>query len=339
MNIDFVVTWVDGNDREWQEERMKYRADKATDTSAARYRDMDTLKYWFRAVEKYAPWVNRIHFITWGHLPVWLNIDHPKLHIVKHKDYIPEEYLPTFSSRPIELNMHRISELSEHFVYFNDDMFLNGPVTPDFFFHNGLPCDFANLDNIFCEDIGDIYAHTLFNESHLLSKHYSYIQCFFKYPFKFLNTAYTWNANLKNLLKLENRRYFPGFQEHHLAAPYLKQSFADFWDKDYEAMDRVSKSKFRSPFDVGIRIIRYSQMASGNFYPVSKSSRGKVVHLWQDLSELHCLLEDEKCKMLCLNDTSKDIDFGQCKATIIAGFEKKFPVKSAFEKILVSEDA
>ena len=26
----------------------------------------------------------------------------------KHEDYIPKQYLPTFSSHPIELNMHRI---------------------------------------------------------------------------------------------------------------------------------------------------------------------------------------------------------------------------------------
>ena len=66
MNIDFVVTWVDGNDPAWQKERIQYRADKTTDIDAARYRDMETLKYWFRAVEKYAPWVNKIHFVTWG---------------------------------------------------------------------------------------------------------------------------------------------------------------------------------------------------------------------------------------------------------------------------------
>ena len=27
----------------------------------------DNLKYWFRGVEKFAPWVNKIYFITYGH--------------------------------------------------------------------------------------------------------------------------------------------------------------------------------------------------------------------------------------------------------------------------------
>ena len=334
MKIDFVITWVDGNDPLWQKERSMYRADKTTDTSAARYRDMDTLRYWFRAVEKYAPWVNKIHFVTWGHLPEWLNTEHPRLHIVNHKDYIPEEYLPTFSSHPIELNMHRIPGLSEHFVYFNDDMFLNAPVTPDFFFHKGLPCDFANVDNIFCEATDDVYSHILFNEAHLIGKHYSYIYAFFKYPFKYLNMAYTWKANLKNLLKLENKRSFSGFEDHHLAAPYLKQTFVDFWEKDYDTLDQVSKTKFRSPFDVSQRIFRYVQLASGNFYPVSRLSRGIVLQLWQDLSGLEAIMADKDCKMLCLNDTSREIDFEKCKATVIAEFEKKLSELSEFEKFL-----
>lgn len=339
MKIDFVITWVDGNDPAWQKERSQYRADKTTDVSAARYRDMETLKYWFRAIEKYAPWVNQIHFVTWGHLPEWLNTEHPKLHIVNHKDYIPEVYLPTFSSHPIELNLHRIPGLSEHFVYFNDDMFLNAPVSPDFFFRKGLPCDFVNIDNIYCEGLDDTYSHILFNETHLISKHYSYIQSFRKYPFKYLNAAYTWKANIKNLLKLENRRNFPGFEDHHLAAPYRKQSFVDFWEKESKTLEQVSMVKFRSPFDVSQRVIRYAQLASGNFYPVSKESRGKIVHLWQSLSDLKEIMGDENCKMLCLNDTSRDIDFEQCKAIIIAEFEKKLPKQSTFEKVLCSEES
>ena len=332
MNIDFVITWVDGNDCQWQRERMKYRADKTTDVSAARYRDMETLKYWFRAVEKYAPWVNKIHFVTWGHLPEWLNTEHPKLHIVNHKDYIPAEYLPTFSSHPIELNLHRIPGLSEHFVYFNDDMFLNAPVSPDFFFHKGLPCDFANIDNIFSEGPNDTYSHILFNESNLVSKHYSYIQSFCKYPFKYLNAVYTWKANFKNFVKLENRISFSGFENHHLATPYLRQTFVNFWKKEYKILDQVSKEKFRSPFDVSQSVFRYVQLASGNFHPVSKASRGKVIQLWQCLSGLEEIMADEDCKMLCLNDTSRDIDFEQCKAIILDAFEKKLPEQSNYEK-------
>ena len=332
MKIDFVIPWVDGNDPLWQNERSRYRADETADACAARYRDMGILKYWFRAVEAYAPWVNQVHFITWGHLPEWLNIEHPKLRIVNHKDYIPAEYLPTFSANPIELNLHRIPGLSEHFVYFNDDVFLNGPVLPDFFFHKGLPCDFANLDNIYCERPDDAYPHILFNESHLISKHYSYIRAFCKSPGKYLNIAYSVKANLKNLLKLENWNCFPGFVEHHLAAPYRKQMFAELWAKDYHTLDQASKSKFRSAFDLGQRVFRYAQLASGEFFPVSPSSRGKNMNILSPVDSIEATLKDSKIPMVCLNDTSFDIDFEQKMAQIVAIYEKKLSTKSSFEK-------
>ena len=83
MKIDFVVPWVDGNDPEWRKQKNEYLPKKVSDAGADRYRDMGTLKYWFRAVEKYAPWVNKVHFITWGHLPEWMNTECEKLNIVK----------------------------------------------------------------------------------------------------------------------------------------------------------------------------------------------------------------------------------------------------------------
>ncbi len=147
--VDFVIAWVDGNDKEWQKQRQKYKSGFMEDNSEVRFRDWDNLQYWFRGVEEYAPWVNHIYFITWGHVPQWLNLDNPKLKIVNHKDYIPEKYLPTFNSHTIELNMHRIQGLSRQFVYFNDDMFLTAPVTKEMFFKNDLPRDTFAL-NVIC---------------------------------------------------------------------------------------------------------------------------------------------------------------------------------------------
>ena len=91
--IDFVITWVDGGDKAWQREKACYDPAAGTDDGEERYRDWDLLKYWFRGVEKYAPWVRKIHFLTWGHIPEWLDTSNKKIHIVNHKDYIPKEYL------------------------------------------------------------------------------------------------------------------------------------------------------------------------------------------------------------------------------------------------------
>ena len=137
--IDFVIIWVDDNDPKWRAEKSKYDGNVGGNSnSEVRYRE----------VEKFAPWVNKIHFVTWGHLPKWLDTSNPKLHIVNHKDYIPEEYLPTFSSHTIELNIHRIEGIADQFVYFNDDMFITAPTKPEDFFKDGKPCDTFALDCI-----------------------------------------------------------------------------------------------------------------------------------------------------------------------------------------------
>ena len=127
MDIDFVITWVDMNDPEWLEEFSRYRYDKhntRNGVSEARFRDNGFLRYWFRGVEKFAPWVRKIHFIVNGRTPEWLDTSNPKLHIVRHADFIPAEFLPTFNSVVIERYMHHIPGLSDHFVYFNDDFYI-----------------------------------------------------------------------------------------------------------------------------------------------------------------------------------------------------------------------
>lgn len=141
--IDIVIPWVDGNDFEWQMDKEKYDASSDGDKRVNRYRDWDNLEYWFRGVEKFLPWVRKIHFVTYGHLPKWLNTDNPRLNIVKHSDYIPEKYLPIFNSHPIEMNFHRIEGLSEQFIYANDDMFFIRPMKSEDFFQNGYPKDCA----------------------------------------------------------------------------------------------------------------------------------------------------------------------------------------------------
>ena len=146
--IDFVVTWLDSSDPAWQKEFVKFKKETTESTESARFRNLDIFNYWFRAVEQFAPWVNKVFLVTNGTFPKWINRSHPKLVLVKHSDYIPEEFLPTFNSITIELFMHKIKGLSEHFVYFNDDFFLNSPTKPELFFCNGLPRD-NNKETIF----------------------------------------------------------------------------------------------------------------------------------------------------------------------------------------------
>ena len=146
--IDFVILWVDGNDPAWREEFVRTRQAENDDASEIRYRDWRNLHYWFRSAERFAPWVRKVHFITWGHLPAWLRRDHPKLHIVNHRDFIPAEYLPTFNSNTIELNIHRIEGLADRFVLFNDDTFLTRGCRPEDFFRILFRCEPEHIPSV-----------------------------------------------------------------------------------------------------------------------------------------------------------------------------------------------
>ncbi len=119
--IDIVLTWVDGNNPQWKARYSEFSAKVADgDKRAIRFRDWNLLRYWFRGIEAFAPWVRTVHFVTSGEYPDWLNLSHPKLNWVKHEDFMPSEYLPTFNINAIETNLHRIEGLSDCFVFFND---------------------------------------------------------------------------------------------------------------------------------------------------------------------------------------------------------------------------
>ncbi len=104
-----------------QRDFAKYKHDAP---EMGRFRDMGTLQYMFRSFELFTPWVRKIHFVTYGHTPSWLNINHPKIKIVRHEDILTKDALPTFICGAIELAFCNIDDLSERFVYFNDDMFI-----------------------------------------------------------------------------------------------------------------------------------------------------------------------------------------------------------------------
>ena len=138
--IDFVIDWVDDSDPRWINKRNAYLPE--SERLSTRFRDWGWLKYWFRSIDVNAPWVRYVHLITDSQVPNWLDINNSKLNLVDHTSYIDRSYLPTFNSNAIELSIHKINLLSNHFVFFNDDFFLNDEVVPENFFSTkGLPLD------------------------------------------------------------------------------------------------------------------------------------------------------------------------------------------------------
>ena len=330
--IDFTVCWVDGNDPAWQKQKNQYDPEASGDKRISRYRDWDNLQYWFRGVEKFAPWVNKIHFITWGHLPQWLNTAHPKLNIVRHEDYLLPQYMPTFSSSPLELNLHRIKGLAERFVSFNDDMFIISPVSKDLFFQNGLPTDFCIATAISAPVKGDMMPFIKFNSVAVLNANFDKKIEVHKHFWKWMSPKYGWDA-LRNLI-FAGEHHFRGFSNNHLPYSFLKNTYDDIWSKENDILDESSRHKFRSRNDVDQWLIRYWQLVRGDFEPIGRHTKGRVFEVYgneNENTELYKAIETQSMPMLCINDND-GIDFLNIKKHIISSFNKILPEKSSFEK-------
>lgn len=330
--IDFVITWVDGGDPAWLAEKNRYRGVQENQKSdnIARYRDWGILRYWFRAVEKYAPWVNHIYFVTWGHLPQWLNTDNEKLVVVNHRDYIPQAYLPTFSSIPIELNFHRIPGLSEQFVYFNDDVFLNAPVEPADFFQNGKPRDIFGLDAILFapSSVGSIMG----NDMEIINKYFSPRQRLKKMKLsQSFNPAYGLKLLYRTLV-LSAWPWFTGIYSDHLTNCFLKSTFEAVWEKEETVLRRTCQHKFRSKEDVNQWLFRYWRLVTGNFAPRS-GGFGKAFHLTSEITpQARSAISEEKYRVVCVNDSELTANVEDQRAELDRLFREKFPEKSSFEK-------
>ncbi len=326
-DTDFVILWVDGSDPAWRKEFAAARHADADDedASVARYRDWRTLRYWFRSVERFAPWVRRIHFVTWGHLPAWLDNSHPRLHIVRHADYLPEAYRPTFNSNALELNLHRIEGLAEQFVLFNDDTFLGRPARPDDFFRDGLPRDMACLSLPALEPI----AHLILNNLTLINARYRPHRVLTQHPAKWFSLRYGGGNVLKTAL-LSVWSNFTGIRDHHMPQAFLRGSFERAWRQWGEELDATCRHPFRTLGDVSQWLVRYDALCRGEFRPIGFGDCSQQT-LTDDCDDLCRAIETGRWRMFCLHDNERIADFEAVSRRLCEAFERLLPEKSTFE--------
>lgn len=326
--IDFVVLWVDGNDPQWQASFRIHlpESEKTDDTRVVRYRDWDNLRFWFRGVEKFAPWVNRIHFVTCGQVPEWLNLDAPKLHYVQHEDFIPKHCLPTFSANPIEINMHRIKGLAEHFVFFNDDFFLINKVLPSRFFHKGLPCDMAVLNALSCGRM----VHLVVNDLDIINAKFDKRAVIRQNLGKWFNLKY--RGKLYRTFALLAWPYFTGFYDHHLPQAFLKSTLKEVWGEYGEILEQTTASKFRRVTDVNQWLFRYWHLAKGEFSPINVNQDSIFFEITDvSLSMIEKVISRQSKSIIVLND-GKVSSFEGSKERINRAFDTILPDKSVYEK-------
>ena len=338
--IDFVLTWVDGNDKAWLAEKRKY--ENAVDTVSSndidatadwRYRDYGLLKYWFRAAERFAPWVNRVFLVTCGQKPDWLDESNPKLRLVDHKEYIPADYLPTFNSNTIELNLHRIADLSEQFVLVNDDMFLLKPVKPEFFFKKGLPvipCDLGVPRWLGYNNA----SRVIINNHGVLKRSMDIERLAWKQLWKFADVrALGVVRAAKNVAALAVNRTVIEGTFGHLALAHLKSTFEEIWRAQPDIMDKTSRGRFRCDDGVNHWLASAWNMISGRFYPANEKRNG-ILYMVNDgnLDKICDTIRYQTLPQMCLTDKGSAEELGRCFEKILHAFNDLLPEKSSFEK-------
>ncbi len=317
------------DDPQWQAEFEEYsgRSREKNATSVARFRDYGFLKYWFRGVEEFAPWVRKIHFVTCGQKPEWLDETNPRLHLVDHKDYIPSRFLPCFNSGVLESYLHKIPGLAEHFVFFNDDFFVTAPVTPERFFRDGLPCDIA----AFKPNMGGSqWAHMLKNNIALINKHFDKQEVFEQWHDKWFTPEYGSKALWNRLARCGHR--FMALRTPHNAQPYLKTTFEHVWAACEAELNEASTHRFRTKDDLTQELFRTWQICEGNFLPYNTYIDTKMFPLVVRPRQAVQAVREQRYKLVCLNDNVHIRNYQQVMQDIGSAFETILPKKSTFEK-------
>lgn len=329
QDIDIVVTWVNMDDPEWKREFNLYAGNPENEDngiSDARFRDYGFLKYWFRGIEKFAPWIRKIHFVTSGQRPDWLNTENPRLHLVDHKDFIPEEFLPTYNSVVIERYMHLIPDLTEKFIYFNDDFYMIRPIDEKRFFQDGLPSDIAVFQY---NPSWSQWYKTLKNNIRLINRHFDKKKVMKEFEDKWFSPEYGSKARMNRLLK-----FYPKFitlRVHHNAQPYLKSTFEEVWEAEGKELTKTSGNRFRSVTDYSPELFRTWQICKGNFMPYNTYRDTKMFPLMVRPKQAIRAIRQQKYSLVCLNDNKNIRNYHQLMEQLKDAFESILPEKSSFE--------
>lgn len=315
--IDLVYTWVDDTDKVWLEKRKKYVSNYILEKESndnCRFSNYDELKYSLRSVEKYAPWINHIFIVTAGQVPNWLDFNNPKISIVDHSEIMPEDALPTFNSLAIENCICNIPNLSEYFIYANDDTFFVRNCNKDFFY---------DLDG--------------------------YPICRFNYGRKHPeNTQY--NQLIQNAYKMIKEKFNVDFKlyPHHCIDAYRKSDFIEFQKEFEKEVKNVVYSRFRTSenFERIAYLIYACVIKHGRLklikkvdvdLPFLRRIYKYLTHSWEReslyISNTSLSIEDELKKfnptLICINDTELSNNSNREASRDI--LDKLFSDKSSFE--------
>lgn len=187
--------------------------------------------------------------------------------------------------------MHRIPDLAEHFLYFNDDVYLMKPSRPEDFFRGGLPCDTAVMGVIKNNDTANFMPYIMLNMMALVNMSFDKRSVIRQNFGKWFYPGY--GKGLLYNLYLLPWGDFTGFRNYHSCVSFCKSTLEEVWDRFPEVLDATCRHKFRDRADVNQYLFRYWQLASGRFAPKKPDSTYLTIGK-QSESEVERLLRGGK---------------------------------------------
>lgn len=292
--MDLVITYVNGQDPEWQRDYERY---VSAPIEAKRFRDWATLRYLMRGIEVNMPFIRKVHLVVAreSQVPAWLNRD--VVNVVLHKDIIPEECLPTFNSNPIEMHLHRIKGLDEEYLYFNDDIFPIGPCKAEEFFKGGKGV------------IG-------------LTKHILATNMFKK-------ICRNSDRLARQALGMKSSCLF--LRQQHICSPMLRSQCEEVYEK-LKPQILSSISRVRSAENITQYLfIDYMYHKGKIINKRQTKSHLSVGFVTKGMIERTIM--NPKNRLVCINDVQmSDERFKERQEALISSLEKRFPNKSKYEK-------
>ncbi|TQC44641.1 sugar phosphotransferase [Rhodococcus sp. WS4] len=309
FDVDLVFSWVDGSSAEFQAQRAKRMQNYVVgegDDSAARFRQIDELKYALRSVHMYAPWIRRIFVATDSDRPAWL-ADDPRVTFVPSEEFFADtSVLPTHNSQAVECQLHHIPGLAEHFLYSNDDMFFGRSVGPQMFFSPGGVTMF-------------IEATTRIGLGHNDDERSG-----------FENAARVNRRLLQDRFGLMTTRHLE-----HAATP-LRKSVMEEMEKEFpDEFAATAASTFRASSNISVTnsLYHYYALMSGRAV-VQTAARVKYVDttMKSGLRDMDSLLAKRSMDFFCLNDGSApEIDLELRTRKVTQFLENYFPIAAPWE--------
>ena len=295
MLIDLVLPYVDGSKEKWRKLYVRTcQKHNRSKIEPHRFREIVPLKYLLRAINKNCPFIRTVFLVVQDRdqVPDYIK-ESEYLKVIEHKDIIPETKLPTYNSGTIESYIYNIPELSEQFLYINDDMYPCKTMSEsDFFDEKGNPRIHVVLKN----QLPNVYRQMLKNSELLVT-------------------------NLLNIKgKISNVVYYR--DGHSWSA--MKKSI---WKTLHKEMGNIILSRcttFRDPKNVVQQMCTYYSYFSGEYSEREIST---------EYFTLNCPITEirEKYKenhIICLNDTKSIKDFENSKEELLKFFEELYPEKS-----------